>query len=118
MRLVYLESPLAGDVPRNVAYARACMLDCLKRGEAPFVSHLLYTQCLDDLKPEERSLGMEAGFCWSEKAELSVFYIDFGMSGGMRVGMERAQKACRPISLRVLPRDDPFWDSSASWSVT
>ena len=32
-RLVILESPYAGDVPANVAYARACLRDSLMRGE-------------------------------------------------------------------------------------
>ena len=34
MRLVILESPYAGDIERNVAYARACLRDSLLRGEA------------------------------------------------------------------------------------
>ena len=60
MRLVYVESPYAGDVERNVQYARACLADCLRRGEAPFASHLLYTQegILDDLIEGERMKGI------------------------------------------------------------
>jgi hypothetical protein len=67
MRRVVLESPFAGDVEANLKYARECMADCLRRGEAPIASHLLYTQpgILDDTKPEERKLGMEAGFTWN-----------------------------------------------------
>ena len=55
MELVVLESPFAGNVEMNIHYARACMADCLARGEAPFASHLLYTQpgILDDDIPEE-----------------------------------------------------------------
>ncbi len=47
MEAVILESPYGGtpeEVERNVKYARACLRDCLLRGEAPFASHLLYTQ--------------------------------------------------------------------------
>lgn len=44
MRRVVLESPFAGDVERNVRYAKACIRDCLSRGEAPIASHLLFTQ--------------------------------------------------------------------------
>ena len=64
MRLVIVESPYAGDVEENVRYARACLADCLARGEAPFASHLLYTQpgVLDDDVPGERALGIAAGF--------------------------------------------------------
>ena len=53
--LVLLESPYAGDIEANLSYARACMRDCFERGEAPFASHLLYTQMgvLDDTIPAE-----------------------------------------------------------------
>ena len=59
-KLVYLESPYAGDVNKNIKYARLCMKDSLDRGEYPFTSHLLYTQenILDDNDPVERTLGM------------------------------------------------------------
>ena len=66
MRLVIIESPYAGNVPLNLLYLRACMRDCLSRGEAPFASHALYTQpgVLDDGDPAERAHGIEAGFAW------------------------------------------------------
>lgn len=104
MRLVILESPFAGDVPRNLAYARACMSDCLARGEAPYASHLLYTQpgVLDDTKPDERALGMAAGFAWGERADATVVYTDLGTSSGMVAGIERAQAAGRSVEMRTL----------------
>lgn len=83
MKLVILESPYAGDVARNVEYAKRCALDCLNRGESPMVSHLLYTQILDDTKPDERKLGIAAGLAWRGVADYSVFYIDYGMTPGM-----------------------------------
>ena len=104
MKLVIVESPYAGDVEANVAYARACMADCLKRGEAPYASHLLYTQpgVLNDDVPEERTLGINAGFAWGLKAEASKIYIDRGISGGMKFGIEAARKAGRTIEFRSL----------------
>jgi hypothetical protein len=108
MRLVILESPYAATTPeaiaRNVAYARAAMRDCLMRGEAPYASHLLYTQpsVLRDEDRAERSLGMKAGFAWHEAAEASVAYIDFGISPGMKTGMDRASKLGKPVETRRL----------------
>lgn len=63
MKLVILESPFAGDVKRNILYARMCVRDSLGRGEAPIASHLLYTQSgiLNDNLPEERQWGIDAG---------------------------------------------------------
>jgi hypothetical protein len=85
MRLVIIESPYAGDIDRNVAYARACMRDSLERGEAPIASHLLYTQpgILRDEDTVERQWGIDAGLAWRRAAEKAVFYTDRNWSGGM-----------------------------------
>jgi hypothetical protein len=105
IRLVIIESPFAGDVERNTAYARAAMLDCLRRGEAPYASHLLYTQpgVLDDANPEERTLGIEAGLAWGARADATVVYRDLGVSRGMALGVARATAAGRPVEWRTLP---------------
>jgi len=102
-----LESPYAGDVEFHTMYARECMRDCLKRGEAPFASHLLYTQpgILKDEIPQERELGIDAGLSWALAAEATVVYEDFGISTGMRKGIERAKKDGRPIEYRRLYED-------------
>lgn len=104
MRLVILESPYAGDVEENERYARACMRDCLMRGEAPFASHLLYTQpgVLDDNIQEERALGIHAGLSWGLNADATVVYTDRGVSRGMRQGIERADDTGRPVVERKL----------------
>lgn len=104
MKLVLIESPYAGDIERNEAYADAALADCLRRGEAPFASHLLYTRkgVLRDDIPDERKLGIEAGLAWGEKAELSAVYIDYGITPGMQLGIERAAAYGRPVEYRRL----------------
>lgn len=102
-RRVILESPYAGDVERNVAYAKACMRDCLARGEAPFASHLLYTQVLDDTKPEERTLGLLLAAAWGPKADATVVYVDLGVSHGMKLGIYGAERDGIPVEYRTLP---------------
>lgn len=110
MRLVIIESPYAGAVERNIAYAKAAVRDCLRRGEAPYASHLFFTQdgILDDLKPDERGLGIAAGLAWGARADATVVYADFGMSGGMLQGIERARAEERPVEVRTLPN----WSTS------
>ncbi|PWL18802.1 hypothetical protein DKP76_06980 [Falsochrobactrum shanghaiense] len=100
--LVILESPYGGNVARNTEYARACLLDCLRRGEAPIASHLLHTQVLDDMRPDERELGIEAGLAWYRVAEKCVVYEDFGMSRGMAEGTARARSYGVPVEYRRL----------------
>lgn len=108
MKRVILESPFAGDVERNINYARQCVRDSLSRGEAPIASHLLYTQegILNDDVPHERQWGIDAGLAWKEVAEASVVYEDYGISGGMRYGIEAATKAGLPIEYRRILTSD------------
>ena len=91
MRLVVIESPFAGDRERNDRYLRACILDCLRRGESPFASHGLYPGALDDTIPAERELGIKAGVAWRRVADATVVYRDLGISGGMLFGMADAR---------------------------
>ena len=102
--LVILESPFAGDIEKNIEYARKCMRDCFLREEYPFASHLLYTQegILDDDKPEERKLGIGAGLSWGEHADKTVVYTDLGMSEGMKEGIQLAEDYGRIVEFRSL----------------
>lgn len=104
MKLVILESPYAGDIEANEAYARSCMRDSLERGEAPIASHLLYTQpgILRDDIPKERQWGIDAGLAWREVAEMAVFYIDRGWSGGMLAAREHYGRFSFPFEIRCL----------------
>jgi hypothetical protein len=76
----------------HAVYLDACLSDSLRRNEAPFASHGLYTRrgVLDDAKPEERERGIRAGFAWREASHASCFYVDLFWSGGMGRGREAA----------------------------
>lgn len=104
MKLVILESPYAGNVKKNVAYARACVRDSLLRGEAPIASHLLYTQpgILNDDIPSERQHGIDAGLAWRKVAEATVVYIDLGITDGMVYGINAARAAGIPVETRKI----------------
>lgn len=109
MRLTVIESPLAGDVAANVAYAKRCVLDSLKRNpEAPYASHLFFAQpgILDDLVPEERRLGIEAGLAWGMAADLVAVYIDRGVSSGMRQGFKSAYARGATYAIRSIEGAD------------
>lgn len=104
MKLVILESPYAGDVERNTAYARRALHHSLMQGEAPIASHLLYTQpgVLDDDIPEQRDLGIEAGLSWRRVASGSVVYADYGISKGMQYGIDLAKERGLPVEIRYI----------------
>ena len=104
MKRVVIESPLKGDYERNRAYAKLAVRDCLKRGEAPYASHLFFDQpgILDDKILEERELGIKAGYAWGDAAQLAAFYMDLGMSNGMQRALERWRNNGVEIEYRYL----------------
>lgn len=104
MRRVILESPWSGNIRKHRNYARKCISDCLKRGEAPIASHLLFTQpgILRDHHAEERKLGIDAGLAWSEVADAAVFYADYGFSFGMQCALAKHAELGTPVEVRYL----------------
>jgi len=81
--LVAILSPYAGDVERNVLYAKQAMLNSIGHGETPIVPHLLYTQVLNDEIPSDRLLGLNLGAQWFSVIDYAVVYLDHGISEGM-----------------------------------
>lgn len=108
MKLVIIESPFAAttmeQAARHLAYARAALRDSLMKGEAPFASHLLYTQpgVLDDSNEAERSIGINAGLEWGPVADLVAVYEDLGISPGMRLGIDTAKDRGMRVERRRL----------------
>lgn len=108
MKRVILESPFAGNVVLNIAYAKLCCKHSLLLSESPLLSHLLYTQpgILDDGDKEQRKVGIAAGHAWIEVADEVVVYGDLGISKGMELGISNARAAGKPITYRYLPKAD------------
>lgn len=110
MKRVVLESPYAAahgrTVEDNVDYARKCLRDSVRRGEAPIASHLLFPQAFDDAKKEERDTCMAAGHAWIGVAEAVVCYEDYGISPGMIVGVNLAISLGIPVIYRTLDDDN------------
>lgn len=110
MKRVVIESPYAGKtdeaIQLNEIYGEYAMHDCLVHyGETPYASHLLYTRkyVLRDHIPEERKLGIKAGFYWRDVAEQTNFYVDLGMTKGMVEGIEDCKMKQKPFKVRKLP---------------
>lgn len=128
-RVVVLESPYAAATPEgisaNLCYLRAGMREAFLRGELPIASHALYTQpgVLNDTIPEERNLGIEAGFEVARVLHLAkvleaaarldheipetvrLMLTDRGVSSGMKRGFEHANA----IGQRVVYQNVVSW---------
>lgn len=93
---------------RNLNYVRACVSDSIfNHKEAPFASHLLYTQILDDKIPAQRALGLEAEHSWFQGAHTVVMYIDLGISEGML----KAERLAGCMGMRVEKRIIKGWEN-------
>lgn len=60
-KLIYIASPYAGEVERNVEFAKDACRYCIAQGHTPVAVHLLYTQIFDDNDPAEREKGLRLG---------------------------------------------------------
>jgi len=102
---VCIESPFRGDLKLNLQYADACMLDSLRRGEAPFLGHLLYPRVLDDTRDVDRAQGIAGHCAWLLLAESVIVYTDLGISDGMLIAVGLACDHDIPVMYRTLGRD-------------
>lgn len=108
MLLVVIESPYRGkdddEVAANVEYLNRAIMDSLYRGESPFAIHRFWPGLLDDNNRSERALGIKAGLDWYMRADLCAFYVDRGMSEGMKIALERCAHLDLPTEERKLDK--------------
>ena len=90
-KLVYIASPLSGDVEQNLDFARQACLSAMAQGVTPFAPHLLYPQMLDDNDPVQRELGMKMGnqmLALCDELWLCGDRISSGMASEMKLAEE------------------------------
>lgn len=89
--MVYVCSPLSGDVEKNIANARRYSRFAVERGYIPIAPHLLFPQFLNDKDPVERELGLHFGNAlMSHCSEVWVFGET--ISAGMDAEIRRAKR--------------------------
>jgi hypothetical protein len=104
MKFVVLESPYAGNIQENLAYARRALRDCIARGEAPFAPHLLYTQVLNDAEWDQRERGIMMNLSLIEKCDCVAVYQDRGISPGMELAIKHALKNGKMVVYREIEK--------------
>ena len=94
--LVYICSPYAGDVERNVNMARVYSHFAVRNTCIPIAPHLLYPQFMDDSIQVERELALFMGMVLLTKCE-QVWVFGGIISAGMRAEIEKAEKKSIPV---------------------
>lgn len=111
-QLVYIASPYAGEVEKNVAFARAACRYAIEQGYAPIAVHLIYPQLLDDGVQELRKLGLQLGLqvlrvC--DEIWICGEQITEGMRGEWKEAKQRQIPVRRVSSEEILPF---VWDEN------
>ncbi len=96
MKLIYIASPYAGDVERNVEYAKQACRTVMESGHAFFAPHLLYPAILDDSVPEERQAGIEMGLTLLHRCD-ELWAFGPVVSSGMQAEIAEAERLRIPV---------------------
>lgn len=88
--IVYICSPFAGDIEKNVAAARANSCFAVEQGYIPIAPHLLFPQFLNDTDQKERELGLFFGNAIMSKCS-EVWVFGCHISSGMEAEIKRAK---------------------------
>jgi len=94
--LVFICSPLAGDVEHNLERARCYCRFAVMKGAIPLAPHLLFPQFMDDGSQEERSLAIFMGLALLSKCR-ELWCFGDKISPGMAIELERAKRLGIPV---------------------
>lgn len=96
MKLIYICSPLRGDVERNIARANRYCRFASGQEVVPLAPHAIFTQWLDDKDKEERKAGIYLGLELLKHCdELWVF------GGNITKGMTRELDLASNLGKRI-----------------
>ena len=96
MKLIYVASPLSGDVERNTEYAKQACREVMESGYAFFAPHLLYPNFLDDSVPWQREFGMDMGLTVLSRCD-ELWAFGDRISTGMQAEISEAERLGIPV---------------------
>lgn len=88
--IVFICSPYAGDIEKNVKAARDYCRFAVGNGYIPVAPHLLFPQFMNDADPLERELGLFFGNALMSKCS-EVWVFGSNISTGMQAEIKRAR---------------------------
>lgn len=97
MKKIYVVSPYAGEVKKNVANAISYCKYVMAQGYMPLASHLYFTQLTDDNVPEERRAGLNMGLELLAMCDEAWVFYDNRISSGMAGEIRESERLGLPI---------------------
>ena len=101
MKMVYICSPLKGDIDGNIEKAKRYTKFALLCGVAPVTSHF-FALCIDDNKPGERIIGMDAGLTLMGMCD-EIWVFGRNHSEGMTKEIDYARRRLKIPVLQIDP---------------
>jgi hypothetical protein len=94
--LVFICSPLAGNIEKNLDNARRYSKFAVEQGAIPLAPHLLFPQFLDENDKAQRELGIFFGLVLLGKCD-EMWVFGGQISQGMGIEIAKARKRGLPI---------------------
>lgn len=94
-RVVYICSPMKGNVAENVRKAQAFCAAAIASHAIPVCPHYFFSELLDERYPADRNLGMEMGIELLKKCD--EIWVFGEPSEGMRAEIEEANSLRLPV---------------------
>lgn len=96
MKLVYICSPLRGDIENNIKKAISYCKYAATKNVVPLAPHTIFTQYLNDNIPKEREQGLYMGIQLLKKCD-EIWVFGNRISEGMSSEIKLAKKLNIPI---------------------
>ncbi|MEG0952326.1 MAG: DUF4406 domain-containing protein [Niameybacter sp.] len=96
MKMVYICSPLRGDMEMNIQRANRFCRFTARNEVLPLAPHTIFTQWLDDTDPDEREAGIYLGLELLTKCD-EVWVFGSRISEGMTREIGLAVKLKKPV---------------------
>ncbi|KKN34611.1 hypothetical protein LCGC14_0792010 [marine sediment metagenome] len=96
---IFICSRLRGDIENNIKRAKQFSREVMLQGHFPLTPHIYFTLFLDELKEEERNIGINAGLEWIKECD-EVWVFDNELSEGMKKEIEFAKKLNKKIVMK------------------
>lgn len=99
LKMVYICSPLRGNLDRNITNAVSYSKHAAGQGVLPLAPHTIFTQYLNDLIPAERQQGLTMGLELLARCDELWVYGSL-ISEGMRAEIQYAKEHSMPIKFQ------------------
>lgn len=98
-KMLYIASPLRGDVDRNVENAMRYCAHAIEEGYIPVAPHAMYRGIFDDEIPEQRAVALQVGLQLLDQCE-KMWVCGDRVSEGMRGEIARAEQKGIQVELK------------------